>query len=47
MCRVGLVGLGTLCLDWELLGMLGGGVQQGLVIGGKLENHSIDDIEFV
>ena len=27
--------------------MLGGGVQEGLVIGGKLENHSVDDILFV
>ena len=47
MCRVGLVELCTLGLDWELLGMLGSGVQEVLVIGAKLENHSVDNILFV
>ena len=41
------MGLGALGLDRELLGRLGGGVLVVLVIGGKLEDHSVNNILFV
>ena len=47
MCRVGLVGLGALGSDRELLGMLGGGALVVLVIGSRLKDHSVDNILFV
>lgn len=47
VCRFGLVGLGALGWDMELLGMLEGRTLGILVIGGELEDHSVHNLLFV
>ena len=47
MCRFGLVGLGALGWDMELLGMLEGRTLGILVIGGELEDHSVQNLLFM